>query len=187
LFDYLREAETTTLFVAVAGLISILVGQTNLIKNIFGTIPIAHKIAVIGLPTAGKTSLITAMFELIQKGQSKPSVRIHGTKTIALINGYIARLASGQALAPTKENDIFIFRFSYLKRRAFQTLLYDIEIADFPGEYTKHLEETAPTTSSDDILDADFANETLLNREFLSWVASSSKYLFVIDLEHLPT
>jgi len=163
-------------------------GQSRLGERLFGAIPISHKIAVIGLPGAGKTSLITAMFEVIVRGRIKPDIRVHGEKTITLINRYIARLASGQIIGPTTEHDVFVFRFSYIKKRLFQKLYYDIEIADFPGEFSERIEHSGRNSTrsrkSNEFEDEIFA-ETLFNREFFSWIASSSEYLFVVDLSDI--
>jgi hypothetical protein len=159
-------------------------------------IPISHKIAVIGLPSVGKTTLITAMFEVIQRGDVVPNARLHGLKTIATINRYISKLAAGGAIGPTHEKDIFVFRFSYQKNIApWLPRTFDVEIADFPGEYSeeisggthglrgasgryikKQIEEYQDVPSEEGL---DF---TLFHREFFSWIASSSTYVFVIDL-----
>jgi hypothetical protein len=72
---------------------------------------------------------------------------------------------------------------------------FDIEIADFPGEYSDrifHLEsetvsqpqnQTRKTKrakiSRPSIEDVEY---TLFNKEFFSWIASSREYLFVVDL-----
>jgi hypothetical protein len=160
-------------------------------------IPVAHKIAVIGLPGAGKTTLITALFELVQRGVHVDNVRLHGLQTIEMVNRNIARLNSGERIGPTREKDVFVFRFSYIKARQFVTRSYDVEIADFPGEYSERISSlskrrltqsnkrrklSSPSNKSgafDEITDF---NYTLFNKEFFSWIASAREYLFVIDL-----
>lgn len=158
----------------------VLFARSTLINRFFGTIPIAHKIAVIGLPGAGKTSLIAAMFELIQRGQAKPGTRLHGAKTIARVNRYVAQLGSGLPIGPTKEGDTFVFRFSYVRKRVLDWLSYDVEIADFPGEFSNSI-QSAPEQIGVE-LDDEVIAETLLNREFFSWIASAREYLFLIDV-----
>ncbi|MFO1249118.1 MAG: hypothetical protein U1E93_13100 [Alphaproteobacteria bacterium] len=161
--------------------------------GILKPLPISHKIAVIGLPTAGKTTLITGLFELIQRGVHIKSVKLHGVKTISLINRNISRLESGQVLDPTTEKDIFVFRFSYLLKRLPFKLLYDVEIADFPGEYSEQIFLDDESDEGDVYArkrrDKEFnsfsSEEVLFKREFFSWIATSSKYLFVIDLAAL--
>jgi hypothetical protein len=157
-------------------------------------IPVSHRVAVIGLPRSGKTTLITALFELIQRGSDIPNVRLHGLNTISTVNRYIASLNAGEKIGPTKEKDTFVFRFSYSKRRGLLSRLYDIEIADFPGEYSEiishNLEERTQvqreTTRRDSnesaLIVAEDLEFTLFNKEFFSWVASSREYLFLIDL-----
>src|SRR3954468_23398822 len=61
-------------------------------------IPVSHRVAVIGLPRSGKTTLITALFELIQRGSDIPNVRLHGLNTISTVNRYIASLNAGEKI-----------------------------------------------------------------------------------------
>lgn len=165
------------------------------IPGISEPIPVSHKIAVIGRPGAGKTTLITALFELIQKGMHVDNVRLHGASTINTVNKNVARLNSGMRVGPTKERDTFVFRFSYIKRRGFLKRSYDVEIADFPGEYSSRIETpNAPAIGdgkknklkapepSKQKTDPNRFDYTLFNDEFFSWIASSREYLFLIDL-----
>jgi hypothetical protein len=104
-------------------------------------------------------------------------------------------LNSGEKIGPTSERGVFVFRFSYIKRLGIFRRAFDVEIADFPGEYSQQLtdekeefkiEKVAPKAgrkraqrkkpSSTEL------RYTLLNREFFSWIASSREYLFIIDL-----
>jgi hypothetical protein len=113
----------------------------RLISRFTGAIPASHKIALIGLPGSGKTTLITAMFEMIQRGVHVQRAHLHGMQTITRVNKYIAALNSQQKIGPSREKDIFVFRFSYLKRRLMFSRLFDVEIADFPGEYSERIQE----------------------------------------------
>lgn len=122
-----------------------------------GPTPISHKIAVIGLQRTGKTTLITALFEYILKENKILRARLHGSNTINRINKNIARLGSG--LEPTKEVDTFAFRFSYRRPlfniSSFSSVLdtlYDVEMADFPGEYSADI-------SKDELLIEDKSEE----------------------------
>ena len=169
----------------------------RLIRILREPIPISHKIAVIGLPGAGKTTLITSLFELIQRGVHIPAARLHGGNTIRTVNKNVARLNAGQPIGPTTEDQTFVFRFSYKKGSKFLAHTYDVEIADFPGEYSdrishqnsplreneaggfvrgKRHRRRVPLTSE---LDLEY---TLFNSEFFSWIASSREYLFLVDL-----
>jgi hypothetical protein len=158
--------------------------------GLFGPpIPVSHKVAVVGRPGAGKTTLITALFELIQRGVYIQNVRLHGVNTIKMVNKNVANLSSGEKIGPTKERDIFVFRFSHLKKRGLVRRAYDIEIADFPGEYSDRIstameEGTAgPAPKGADENDA--FEYTLFNQEFFSWIASSREYLFLVDLSSI--
>jgi hypothetical protein len=146
-----------------------------------GPVPISHKIAVIGLPGAGKTTLITALFDLIQRGIHIKNARLHGMNTIKRVNKNVALLNSGQPIGPTKERDTFVFRFSFRKPTAFKARSYDVEIADFPGEYSDRISLPEEEIASDD-LDLDY---TLFNKEFFSWIASSREYVFLVDLSSI--
>lgn len=153
-----------------------------------GPIPVSHKIAVIGLPGAGKTTLITALFELIQRGVHVDRVRLHGLETITTVNKYIAELNSQEKIGPTKEKDIFVFRFSYIRIKCLVRRLYDVEIADFPGEYSERMSEGDPAAVNANRDGSKKAHSqmdfeyTLFNQEFFSWIGSSREYLFLVDL-----
>jgi hypothetical protein len=177
---------------AVTGIILTIIPRLFRIPGITGDpIPVSYRVAVIGLPGAGKTTLITALFELIQRGSDIPNVRLHGLNTIATVNRYIANLNAGEKIGPTKEKDTFVFRFSYTKRRRLIYRSFDIEIADFPGEFSEFIsqnldeQDKSPrkaTRKDSKLLAAEDLEFTLFNKEFFSWIASSREYLFLIDL-----
>ena len=89
--------------------------------------------------------MITALFELIQRGIPVKGIRLHGANTIRAVNQNIACLNSGESIGPTKEKDTFIFGSPYLKG-LWVRRLFDVEIADFPGEFSDHISnsETLP-------------------------------------------
>jgi len=113
---------------------------------------------------------------------------LHGLNTIATVNRYVANLNAGEKIGPTKEKDTFVFRFSYIKRANFLSRSFDVEIADFPGEYSEsisqNLDQQIESLNRNDV--STFSSEdldfTLFNKEFFSWIASSREYLFLIDL-----
>lgn len=116
-------------------------------RGLFGEpIPISHKIAIVGLPESGKTTLITAIFELIMRGIHLPEVRLHGLNTIKTVNKNLEALSGGKKIAPTLEDQVFVYRFSYIKKATpWFSRVYDVEIADFPGQYTQRISEYKPT------------------------------------------
>jgi len=138
LYDYFSLIPSSSLLIILfTFLISLVVAYNimSIFSRVINPIPISHKIAVVGLPGAGKTTLITALFELIQRGIPVKGIRLHGANTIRAVNQNIACLNSGESIGPTKEKDTFIFRFSYLKGLRVRRL-FDVEIADFPGEFS---------------------------------------------------
>jgi hypothetical protein len=52
-------------------------------------IPVSHKLATVGLPGAGRTTLITALFELIQQGFPVQGIRPYDTSTIRAVRGNV--------------------------------------------------------------------------------------------------
>lgn len=194
--------EYIPLFAALVALLVFAIVLQTLLTNVLSIpgvlepIPISHKIAVIGLPKSGKTTLITVIFELIQKGTYIREVRLHGVKTINTVNKLISLLNSGHRVGPTTEKEIFVFRFSYQKRGLLKKL-FDVEIADFPGEYSgkllleSDLEEDnqrrtrrrgAQRKDSESGHSNDELDFALFGQEFFSWIASAREYLFLIDL-----
>jgi hypothetical protein len=139
---------------------------------------VAYRVGVIGLPRAGKTSLIGAVFSEIFKSSMNPRTRLSGSKTISRVNRIISSLDQGTEVPPTKEGDTFVFRFIYLARRVlgFVPFKYEVEIADFPGEYSSELLEAAEETVG---LEDD--QVVLLDREYVGWLTNSRVLIFVIE------
>ena len=118
LYDYFSLIPSSSLLIILFTFLTSLVVAYNIMSifsQIINPILISHKIAVVGLAGAGKTTLITALFELIQRGIPVKGIRLHGANTIRAVNQNIACLNSGGSFGPTKEKDTFIFRFSISK------------------------------------------------------------------------
>lgn len=134
------------------------------------TIPRSHRVAVIGFPQAGKTSLIVALFAFyFRRGIRGASILPRGEETIRRVNTHIAEMESGRGVSPTRDQDLFAFRaevhrsspLPFLKRR------YKLEIGDFPGEQSE-----------------DFINSPqpwLHNTNYFEWAMGADAYLFVLD------
>jgi hypothetical protein len=137
-------------------------------------ITVGYRTAILGLPRAGKTALVAAMFSEIFADPRKELNPV-GPETINRVNQFIEMLDSGRPIPPTKEKDAFIFRFVYYVRRLLVSKIrYEGEIVDFPGEMSKRLlDSAADGTLQDDI--------GLFGREFYSWILSSRAVIFVID------
>lgn len=142
------------------------------------TIVSARKIAVLGLPRSGKTALISAFFDRLNVINRGGRVRIQGAKSIARANATIALLNSRNPIPPTTEDDVFVMRFSYFKSifLGLFKIVYDIEVADFPGEYTSSL-----------LSDGDFGVKGygLFSENYYSLLGSAQVYLFLIDLSEV--
>lgn len=134
------------------------------------------RIAVIGQPRAGKTTLISVIFHKIMSSKIARNATVSGEKTVDRITRHMLTLRTGKSLASTDENSVFAFRFQIKKRLlAMIPMQFDVEIADFPGEYSEQL--------SLDLASREEVGERLVSKEFFSWVLGADKYVFVIDVE----
>ena len=167
----------------------------------------SHKIAVIGFPRSGKTTLISTMFGKLISTEISRQIRVSGEETIARVSENYKRILDGKHLAQTTDDDVFLFRFQYV-RRAFSRLFfrtYDVEIADFPGEYSssldrkKRLRDLVVDETSDDAIEAlELSLQEVLpvddqragsknhvgiyDQQFQSWVSQADEYIVVLDV-----
>src|SRR5436305_1739649 len=81
-------------------------------------ISLSYRVSMLGLPRSGKTALVAAMFSEIFSDPGKDFSPV-GPETIGRVNQFIESLDSGRAIPPTKEKDVFIFRFIYYIKRLF--------------------------------------------------------------------
>ncbi|GAA6179777.1 hypothetical protein NBRC116594_12150 [Shimia sp. NS0008-38b] len=138
-------------------------------------IKLSLRVAVIGLPRAGKTSLITVVFDAIMSGKLAKFATVRGGQTVDRVTRYMTAMSKGINLGPTDDKDVFAYRYGVSQRRfGLIPLKYDVEIADFPGEYSKDL--------SENLLDQQLPTG-LYKKEFFSWVLQADRYIFVIDAE----
>jgi len=137
---------------------------------------VSYRVSVLGLPRSGKTALIAAIFDNVFSSSVSGKFSPAGQETISRVNKFIATLDARHPIPPTKESDVFVFRFLlFVKRRLLGRIRYEGEIVDFPGELSEKLLASAEDGSVDDDI-------MLFHREFFSWVLSSKVHLFVIDL-----
>lgn len=137
---------------------------------------VSYRISVIGLPRAGKTALISALFEHVFLSTEGRAFAPVGEKTINKVNDQIALLNSRSTFSKTRDDEIFIFRFLYHVRNLFlfAKVRYEGEIVDFPGEMSGDLFDSVRDGAiTDDI--------AIFNKEFYSWILSSKVHIFVID------
>ena len=138
-------------------------------------VKISLRVAVIGLPRAGKTTLIAKIFDTIMSTRYAKFMTVNGVETIDRITHYLNIIQSGGGLSPSTDNDVFAFRYIYKRAvLGLLTLKYDVEIADFPGEYSESLGSDLSQQSS-------FTG--LYKKEFFSWIVRADRYVFAVDCE----
>ena len=102
------------------------------------------RIAVLGMPQVGKTTLITACFQEIFSRRISIRAVMSGTRSFEALNDNISRLAAGSPLKPTTDQDVAAYRFE-IEPSHFLSPRYRVEFGDFPGEDTKrYAEEYGP-------------------------------------------
>ncbi|MDG4562468.1 MAG: 50S ribosome-binding GTPase [Candidatus Competibacter sp.] len=134
------------------------------------TIPRSHRVAVIGFPQAGKTSLIVALFaHYFRRGVRGALILPRGEETIRRVNSLIAEVESGKGITPTTDQDLFAFRAEVNQRSALDLLSrrYKLEIGDFPGEYSEEFIASS--------------QPWLHNTNYFEWAIGADAFLFVID------
>ncbi|XAP76888.1 GTPase [Citromicrobium bathyomarinum] len=160
-----------TVFVGLAALMSTL-------TRLFRGLTLSYRVALIGRPRAGKTSLLAAMFDQILSGNTQKNVKIVGTKTIRQIGDIIYTLDTSGTVEPTLSEDRFLFRFFYYPLRYFRDFFkYEVEITDFPGEYSDDLF----AISDDESISQD--EQFLIDQEYLSWATHCHTIILAIDTE----
>ncbi len=133
--------------------------------------PISYRVAVIGRPQAGKTTLITAMFGHMFRSKMQ-GFDPRGKSTIERVNGDLANLELGIAPAPTTDQERFGYRVDYrpstnVPFRRLYSRTYKVEVGDFPGEYSSGLVEGP--------------RDWLHNTEYFKWAVDADAFLFVVD------
>jgi GTPase SAR1 family protein len=130
--------------------------------------PVAHRVAIIGFPKAGKTTLITAIFEyLFRRGAKGRSVVPRGDETRRRINENLAQLELRRPVKPTTDQDVFAYRAEVTGRPGSLSRRYKLEIGDFPGEDTVRFAEQF--------------GEWLHDTPYFEWAASADAFVFVAD------
>lgn len=133
---------------------------------------ISLRIAVLGAPRTGKTTLITTVFDAIMSGRIAKHASVSGTETVQKLTADLMKIQKGHNLGPTEDKDVFAYRYTVDASTFLYKKKYDVEIADFPGEYTEDF--TSDLISQNE-------NSGLFKKEFFSWVLRADKYIFVID------
>lgn len=163
------------------GLLAIL-AVAAVISRVRDPMTIAWRIGIVGMPRAGKTSLIGALFQTLFESDANSRARLSGQKTIRKVHNTIASLKEGRTIAPTTEGEKFSYRFMFRPAGLLRALgiVREVEIADFPGEYSKDLIE-----SIDPECHIDREKIFLIDHQYLEWMVSSRLILFVVDASEL--
>jgi hypothetical protein len=131
--------------------------------------PASHRIAVVGFPQTGKTTLITAVFAyFFRHGVKGASIVPRGDETIRRINANMELLELGRPIGPTTDQDVFAYRAEVDLKSAMFPRRYKLEIGDFPGESTVEFSE-------------EYQDWLHLTRYF-EWAVSADAFLFVVDV-----
>lgn len=126
-------------------------------------LPASHRVAIIGFPRSGKTSLIAALFEYyFRRGAMGKSIVARGEETIQRVNENIKQLELRKTIAPTTDQDVFAYRAEILANRR-----YKLEIGDFPGEDTVEFSEKY--------------GGWLHSTPYFKWAMSADAFIFVVD------
>jgi hypothetical protein len=133
-------------------------------------IPQSHRVAVIGFPQAGKTSLIVSIFAFyFRHGVTGATILPRGEETIRRVNMHIAEMESGRGVSSTRDQDLFAYRAEVLRKSLipFFDSRYKLEMGDFPGE------------QSEDFVLSD--EPWLHNTNYFEWAMGADTFLFVIE------
>lgn len=189
------------LLAAASGTLAALVIRSSKLKY-------SHKIAVIGFPRSGKTTLISMLFSRIIRSSVASRVRVSGKETIDRVSKYYEIISSGKNIGPSTDKDVFSYRFQYEEHRSyfFPSRIFDVEIADFPGEYSSSIAEskenallryrlllaqptpielTSPFLPRNVTPAPEIPLAGLYNSEYQSWVSQADEYIIVVDLQKI--
>lgn len=171
--SYILEAKghwlvaTAALFVTAVLNALILMGWSRL--------PRLYRIAMLGFPRAGKTSLICAIVDYIRKAESKGGrAVIRSEETERRLTANIKSILDGDGPLPTTDNEVFAYRVDVrVPLTVFGLSVpglnfwYKIEIGDFPGD--------------DTVKFAEEFGDTLHATPYFGWALDSNAYIFAID------
>jgi GTPase SAR1 family protein len=130
--------------------------------------PASYRIAVLGFPRTGKTTLITALFAyLFREGVRGASIVPRGDETIQRINADMEQLELGRPIGPTTDQDVFAYRAEVRVPSVLTSRRYKLEIGDFPGESTVTFTEQY----------GDWLHRT----KYFEWAISADAFMFVLD------
>jgi Double-GTPase 2 len=131
--------------------------------------PASHRVAILGSPQSGKTTLITAIFDfLFRYGARGGSVVPRGDETIRRLNANLRQLELKRPIVPTTDQEVFAYRAEVVARSGSFRRRYKLEIGDFPGE--------------DTIAFAEQYGEWLHETPYFQWAMTADAFVFVADV-----
>jgi GTPase SAR1 family protein len=156
--------------------VQIIIGVATLLVTVVATwqvlvrrLPSSYRIAVIGFPKSGKTTLITAVFAyLFRRGIRGASIVPRGDETIKRVNRNMEQLELGRPIGPTTDQDVFAYRAEVKLSNLIFERTYKLEIGDFPGENTVDFAEEV----------GDWLHET----RYFEWAIGGDAFLLVVDV-----
>jgi GTPase SAR1 family protein len=157
------------LYGAVTGVVATLIVAFSAARIMRQRLPVAYRVAVLGFPRSGKTTLIIAMFgEMFARRLVGYDVHPRGESTIERVNADLESLELGRPLGTTTDQDLFAFRADVIARGGIFPRIFKVEIGDFPGEDTvKFAEEFG-----------DWFHQT----PYFKWAMEADAFIFVADL-----
>lgn len=158
---------------------------------------IYRKVAIIGPPKAGKTTLITAMLDRVLNASNLPRIHFQERSGVNEYATNIRALQKGASLPETAANRFFIYKFDYASTirlpayvRALATLFtrtgaieekVHIELADFAGDYTESLAKLSSADQDETGTDDSIVTTLTVGDTFLDWVRNADVMMFLID------
>jgi hypothetical protein len=128
--------------------------------------PRSIRVAILGMPQVGKTTLITACFEEIFSRRVNIRAVMSGSRTFEQLNSNISLLSSGFSLKPTRDQDVSAYRFE-ITPSGLLVPRYRVEFGDFPGEDTeRYVQEYGPW---------------LHGTPFFEWALTCDSFAFCVD------
>ncbi len=138
-----------------------------LLRELF---PPLYRVAIVGFPASGKTTLLTLIFQQIFAGTLPGlSAEPRGKTTADRVLADIKRLEIGESLGPTTDQDLFAYRTDIIRTNFFgYKRRYKVEIGDFPGE-------------DSDGFTRGRGKPLFYETPFFRWVMEADAFVFVID------
>lgn len=154
---------------AIVALVAIIASSSTWFLSI-KKLPVSHRVAILGFPRSGKTSLIVAIFEYyFRRGALGKIIAPRGEETIRRINENINRLELRKEISPTKDQDVFAYRADIYSEKSIFSRRYKLEIGDYPGE--------------DTVAFAEDYGDWLHQTPYFKWATSADAFIFVVDAE----